>query len=174
MQRDDAAALIAAGNTAVANPAQVWGSPEVADEIKLWVNFGIPLANNKELYAHANYVSKTVTGGFYFRNPNNRGAVYSADSGATLLVGDLLDGSGNCPTVTVTNNAPDPAALARSSLIRTASSSRRSSPAASRRASVVTSVTTRVQPVRVRPTADGLGRQCQLVAMKSISSSATP
>ncbi len=69
VQRDDAAGLIAAGNTAVANPAQVWGSPEVADEIKLWGNFGIELDNNAQLYAHANYVSKTVTGGFYFRNP---------------------------------------------------------------------------------------------------------
>ncbi len=119
VQRDDAAGLIAAGNTFVANPAQVWGSPEVADEIKLWGNFGIPLANSKELYAHANYVSKTVTGGFYFRNPNNRGSVYSTDSGATLLVGDMLDaadgvldGSAGCPTVTITNNIPDPAALA--------------------------------------------------------------
>ena len=61
VQRDDAAGLIAAGNTAVANPAQVWGSPEVEDDIKLWGNFGIDLANNKELYGHANYVTKTVT-----------------------------------------------------------------------------------------------------------------
>ena len=120
VQRDDAAGLIAAGNTAVANPAQVWGSPEVADEIKLWGNFGIELDNNAQLYAHTNYVSKTVTGGFYFRNPNNRGSVYSADSGATLLIGDLLDaqdgvldGSAGCPVVTVTNNVPDPTALAQ-------------------------------------------------------------
>ena len=117
VQRDDAAALIAAGNTAVLNPAQVWGSPEVADEIKLWGNFGINLDNGNELYAHANYVSKTVTGGFYFRNPDTRGAVfaetvgnpnYDADTGTFLpgfeneaesvgvrLVGDL-SGTGAC------------------------------------------------------------------------------
>jgi iron complex outermembrane receptor protein len=120
VQRDDAAGLIAAGNTAVLNPAQVWGSPEVADEIKLWGNFGIELDNDAQLYAHANYVSKTVTGGFYFRNPNTRSAVFSADSGATLLIGDLLDaqdgvldGSAGCPVVNVTNNVPDPTALAQ-------------------------------------------------------------
>ena len=122
VQRDDAAGLIAAGNTAVANPAQVWGSPEIEDEIKLWANFGTPFGENSltNFYGHANYVEKTVTGGFYFRNPNTRGSVFSGDGGNTLLIGDLidaqdgiLDGSAGCPTVSITNNVPDPAALAR-------------------------------------------------------------
>ncbi len=122
VQRDDAAAIIAAGNTAVANPAQVWGSPEIEDEIKLWGNFGIDLENNVQLYAHANYVSKTVTGGFYFRNPNNRSAVFgpSGDlNGSQLLIGDMLDaadgvldGTAGCPVVTITDDVPDPTALA--------------------------------------------------------------
>ena len=118
VQRDDAAGLIAAGNTAVANPAQIWGSPEIQDEIKLWGNFGVGLGGETEFYAHANFVSKTVDGGFYFRNPNTRSAVFSGDGGATLLIGDLLDaadgvidGSAGCPVVTVTNNVPDPTAL---------------------------------------------------------------
>lgn len=118
VQRDDAAGLIAAGNTAVANPAQVWGSPEIEDDIKFWGNFGIPLKSGTQLYAHTNYVTKSVTGGFYFRNPNNRSAVYSADGGRTLLIGDLLDaqdgildGSAGCPTVNIVNNVPDPTAL---------------------------------------------------------------
>ena len=119
VQRDDAAGLIAAGNTAVANPAQVWGSPEIEDDFKFWGNFGIPFENGKQFYAHTNYVTKTVTGGFYFRNPNTRSAVFSGDGGSTLLVGDLLDasdgildGSAGCPTVSITNNIPDPTALA--------------------------------------------------------------
>lgn len=119
VQRNDAAALIAAGNLDVANPAQIWGSPEVEDDLKFWGNFGYVTGGGKQLYAHTNYVTKTVTGGFYFRNPNNRGAVFSGDGGSTLLVGDLLDaqdgvldGSAGCPTVTVTNNVPDPTALA--------------------------------------------------------------
>jgi len=119
VQRDDAAGLIAAGNTAVADPAQVWGSPEIEDDLKLWANFGHLTESGKQFYGHANQVTKTVTGGFYFRNPNTRGSVFSADGGQTLLIGDLLDaqdgvldGSAGCPTVTVTNNVPDPVALA--------------------------------------------------------------
>ncbi len=120
VQRDDAAGLIAAGNTAVRNPAQIWGSPEIEDDLKLWANFGHVTGGGKQFYGHANYVSKTVTGGFYFRNPNTRGSVFSGDGGETLLIGDLLDaqdgvldGSAGCPTVRVTNNIPDPAALAQ-------------------------------------------------------------
>ena len=119
VQRDDAAALIAAGNTNVADPAQVWGSPEIKDDIKLWVNFGKLLGNGSQFYGHANYASKAVTGGFYFRNPNTRFGVYSVDGGESLLVGDLLDardgvldGSANCPVVRIINNRPDPVALA--------------------------------------------------------------
>lgn len=131
VQRNDAAALIAAGNSAVGNPAQVWGSPEISDEIKLWGNFGIDLEGGTQLYSHANYVTKTVEGGFYFRNPTNRGAVYQgpevdATTGAALaggvpsvLVGDV-DGigvGGACPAgipLTGTNGLiPDATILAQ-------------------------------------------------------------
>ena len=118
VQRDDAAALIQAGNTAVLNPAQVWGSPETEDDLKFWVNFGSLVGESSQFYGHANYVTKTVTGGFYFRNPNTRSSVFSGDGGETLLIGDLLDaqdgildGSANCPTVSITNHVPDPNAL---------------------------------------------------------------
>jgi iron complex outermembrane receptor protein len=118
LQRDDAAALIAAGNTSVRNPAQIWGSPEIADDLKLWGNFGYLFDGGQQFYGHANHVSKTVTGGFFFRNPNTRGSVFSGDGGETLLIGDLLDaqdgildGSAGCPTVHVVNNVPDPATL---------------------------------------------------------------
>ncbi len=119
VQRDDAALLIAAGNNNVADPAQVWGSPEIEDDLKLWANFGHTFSGGQSFYGHANYVSKTVTGGFYFRNPNTRSSVYSADGGETLLIGDLLDardgvldGSADCPTVPIVNGVPDQAALA--------------------------------------------------------------
>ncbi len=119
VQRDDAAALIAAGNTNVADPAQVWGSPEINDDLKLWANFGKLLSGGSQFYGHANYASKSVLGGFYFRNPNNRGGVFSGDDGETLLVGDLLDAqdgvldhSAGCPTIHIVNNVPDPVALA--------------------------------------------------------------
>lgn len=116
VQRDDAAAVIAAGNTAVANPAQVWGSPKIEDDWKLWMNLGLDLGNGAEAYAHGNFVKKHVDGGFYFRNPNTRDAVFSGDSGETLLIGDMQVAAGGdpagCPTVAITNDAPDPAALA--------------------------------------------------------------
>ena len=118
VQRDDAAALIAAGNTDVANPAQIWGSPDIDDEVKLWGNLGYLTGGGQQIYGHANYVEKTVTGGFYFRNPNTRSAVFSGDGGGTLLIGDLLDaqdgildGSANCPVVAINNDIPDPVAF---------------------------------------------------------------
>ena len=112
VQRDDAAALIAAGNTAVKNPAQIWGTPEVQDDLKIFGNLGVDLSESLELYGHGNYVSKTAIGGFYYRNPNTRAAVFSADDGETLLIGDLTPTDAQtCPTVTITDNVPDPAAL---------------------------------------------------------------
>jgi iron complex outermembrane receptor protein len=111
VQRDDAAALTAAGNTAVRNPAQIWGTPEIQDDIKTWLNWGVNLSDSLELYGHGNYVTKTAIGGFYFRNPNTRDAVFSGDGGETLLIGDLTPGTTPCPTVAITNNVPDPAAL---------------------------------------------------------------
>ena len=103
IQRDDAAALIAGGNTAVVDPAQVWGNPEILDDLKTFFNVGLSLSDTTEAYAFGNYASKSVEGGFYFRNPNTRAAVFSPgtdDDGNQLrLVGDeTSDLSGNCPT----------------------------------------------------------------------------
>ena len=115
IQRNDAANLRAAGNTNVRDPAQVWGAPLIEDDLKIFGNYGYLFDNGLQWYAHNNYASKTVTGGFYFRNPNTRGAVFSGDGGDTLLVGDVLAatgrGSANCPTVAIVNNAPDPVAF---------------------------------------------------------------
>ena len=120
VQRDDAAALIAAGNTHVRDPAQIWGAHDVDNDLKLWGNFGHFFGDGLQLYGHGNYASETVAGGFFFRNPNTRQGVFSIDGGKTLLVGDVLDaqdgvmdGSAGCPVVTITNHVPDPAALQR-------------------------------------------------------------
>ena len=116
VQRDDAAALIAAGNTDVLNPAQIWGSPLIEDDMKLWMNLGLDLGNGNFAYAFGNYSKKFVDGGFYFRNPNTRSAVFSGDDGESLLIGDLQLAEGGapagCPAVPITNNIPDPTALA--------------------------------------------------------------
>ena len=125
VQRADAAGLIAAGYQNVANPAQVWGTPEVSDDYKIWVNFGADINENVELFGTANYNNKDVLGGFYYRNPTNRGGVYG--DGSELLIGDLTPGplgqdnsafpalsTGDgvaCPTVTLGGTdgvTPDP------------------------------------------------------------------
>ncbi len=110
VQRDDAAALSAAGNSHVANPAQPWGHPIIRDDIKFFANYGVDIVSNVQLYGHANYAQKQVEGGFYFRNPNTRPAVFSNDGGETLLVGRLA-GEGEVPVVSITDNVPDPEAL---------------------------------------------------------------
>ncbi|MEL8056869.1 MAG: TonB-dependent receptor plug domain-containing protein, partial [Pseudomonadota bacterium] len=119
--RGDVEALIAAGNTAVADfrtintytdeVPQYWGQPDVKDNYKLFFNSGLEIGENTELYAFGNYAERTAEGGFFYRNPTNRGGVYRgptvdpvtglADpSGvASILVGDL-DGVGTggaCP-----------------------------------------------------------------------------
>lgn len=110
VQRDDAAALVGAGNSLVANPAQKWGHPFIRDDIKFFANYGLNIVSNVELYGHANYAQKQVEGGFYFRNPNTRGGVFTNDGGETLLVGRVA-GEGEVPVVTITDNVPDPEAL---------------------------------------------------------------
>lgn len=110
VQRDDAAALSGAGNSHVANPAQPWGHPIIRDDIKFFANYGVDVVSNIQLYGHANYAQKQVEGGFYFRNPNTRPAVFSNDGGETLLIG-RLSGEGEVPVVKITDNVPDPEAL---------------------------------------------------------------
>ena len=118
VQRYDAQQLIANGNTHVRSPAaQIWGMPRVDDDAKFWVNFGKYLRGATQLYGHANYASKRVEGGFYFRNPHTRTGVFGRDG--HLLVGDLLDAedgilnsSAGCPAVPVADGAVlDQAAL---------------------------------------------------------------
>ena len=136
IQRDDAAALIAAGNTDVADPAQPWGHPIIRNDIKLFANYGASITDDINFYGHANYAQKEVEGGFYFRNPNTRGAVFSNSGGETLLVGNLrgltaemaewearkaaAETAGqeftelsphDADDIPITNNVPDPVAL---------------------------------------------------------------
>ncbi len=140
--RDDVQALIAAGNTAAADfltintftdeVPQYWGQPDVEDDLKLFVNSALTLNESVELYAFGSYAERTVTGGFFYRNPTNRGGVYRGplvdpttgaldpDNGvASVLVGDL-DGVGvgeACPAgIPLTGNnglIPDATILAQ-------------------------------------------------------------
>ena len=115
VQIDAAQSLIDNGNTAVANPAQIWGNPEFVYDFKFFGNFGLDLGNDKEAYMFMNWAEREVEGGFYWRNPHTRSQVYNGgiepadingdgeiedgEGYQLLLVGDLTgDMSGNCPT----------------------------------------------------------------------------
>ncbi len=83
IQRDDAQALINAGNRDVVSSqytrkpnAMVWGAPEVQYDYKLFGNLGMKLNSKTELYGWANYSQRKIEGGFYYRNPNTRGGVF--------------------------------------------------------------------------------------------------
>ncbi len=119
--RDDVLALIAAGNTDVADfqtinsytseVPQYWGQPDVTDDVKFFVNAGVDLSESTELYFFGNYAQRTAEGGFFFRNPTNRGGVYAGplvdpvtgaldpNGVASVRVGDLdgLGAGGTCP-----------------------------------------------------------------------------
>ncbi len=119
-QREDARQVVAAGGPAPRDTAQVWGSPMVEDDLKLFGNFGALLASGLRPYGHANYASRRVTGGFYFRHPHTRAGVFRGpivDGAPTLLVGDRAwartgqPGAGNCPAIPVVDHRPDPDAL---------------------------------------------------------------
>ncbi|MFQ5564610.1 MAG: TonB-dependent receptor plug domain-containing protein [Parvularculaceae bacterium] len=138
VQRADAAALIAAGNTDVASVnvntitdevVQIWGQPNVNDDFTFFGNAAIPFSEHLELYAFGNYAERQVEGGFFFRNPTNRGGVFAgplvdpltglADPNGvpSVLVGDLsVDTAGDCiagiPLTQGGGLIPDPTFLA--------------------------------------------------------------
>ena len=118
VQRNDAINIINAGNSMIRNPAQVWGTPLLEDDTKVFANFGSLFDNGTQFYGHANYATRTTTGGFYFRNPHTRSGVFSNNGGATILVGDRawartgVEGAGGCPVLNVVGHVPDPVALA--------------------------------------------------------------
>ena len=130
VQRIGAQSIIDAGNTNLRNPAQIWGSPEVDGDLKLFGNFGHLFESGNQFYAHSNFAKRTVTGGFYFRNPHTRSGVFRGpmvDGNRTLLVGDRVwadtaptskdpppgrePGAGGCPIIPIVDYVPDAAAL---------------------------------------------------------------
>ena len=98
VQRPDAQGLIDAGNTSVATPAQIWGAPIIDDDVTFFFNSGLDLGNGSEAYMFGNYSERDIDGGFYFRNPDGRGGVFTKGDGTRLIADVTGDMSGNCPT----------------------------------------------------------------------------
>jgi len=103
IQVADAKTMADAGNSHIADIAQVWGSPEVNDDITVFGNIGLDLEDDKKFYLFGNYSERDVKGGFYWRNPHNRGSIFSNDGGATLLVGDVGFADNGIATCSVSN-----------------------------------------------------------------------
>ena len=98
LQRPDAQALIDAGNNSVTRPAQIWGAPIIDDDVTFFFNSGLDLGNGGEAYMFGNYSERDIDGGFYYRNPDGRGGVFTKGDGTRLIADVTGDMSGNCPT----------------------------------------------------------------------------
>ena len=103
VQRPDAAALIAGGNSAVANPAQIWGAPFVDDDVTFFMNSGVVNSDGSESYMFGNYSERDIDGGFYYRNPDGRSGVFTI--GDYRAVGNV---DGTCAHGTGASGAVDP------------------------------------------------------------------
>ena len=101
-QRPDAAQLAVDGNTAINDPAQTWGNPEIDDDITIFANVGLDLGDDNEFYMFGNYSDRTATGGYYYRNPQNRGGVFT-DGNGDLLVGAMDGNASACPNLAITS-----------------------------------------------------------------------
>ena len=89
VQRTDAETLLRTGNaeqqSSVRQPfAQVWGAPEVRNDWMVHLNSGIQLTDSQEIYFFGNLGERENEGGFFYRNPNDRGAVYHHDEGGDI------------------------------------------------------------------------------------------
>ena len=93
-QRADARGLIGANmphiSPYIRTPyAQIWGSPEVHSDFKSFLNLGVEISDTAEFYSFGSFAKRRVDGGFYFRNPTNRGGVNRGIPGETVKVADL-------------------------------------------------------------------------------------
>ena len=96
----------------------------------MWITWACSWMKIKSSGAFGNYGSKSVDGGFYFRNPNTRGGVFSNDGGQTFIgwwrigyADGILDGS-QVVRLFHCNNAPDPQRLLKFWQIQTVSHSK--------------------------------------------------
>ncbi len=82
----------------VADPAQIWGSPDIDNSYVGFLNMGIDLSSNLHAYAFGGYGQRTSEGGFYFRSPGTGSARSSVFRiGSQRAVGDLdLDDEVDC------------------------------------------------------------------------------
>jgi len=98
IQRSDAQALIDAGFPDVPSPASKLGSPQINDNLKLFVNMAAEAGDNSEFYMFGGYSERKVESDFFYRNPTGRFGVFTDnDDGGNYLIGDMTPDDGmNC------------------------------------------------------------------------------
>ena len=86
-QREDARILESRGYP-VANPAQIWGSPDVDHAWAGFFNAGLDLGASTRAYAFGGWGRRSSEGGFFFRSPGTttaRGSVFRFSSGENAV-----------------------------------------------------------------------------------------
>lgn len=97
VQRSDAAALEAAGVSDVPDPATRFGTPQIRNNIKAFVNMAVENGLGGQFYAFGGYNQRTTSVDFFYRPPNDRDGVYTDGSG-NYLIGDMTPNDGDvCP-----------------------------------------------------------------------------
>lgn len=84
-------ALIDSGIPEAENENVVWGSPEINDNIKLFVNMAVEAGDNAEIYGFGSWAERETIGGFFYRDANGREGIFTTNGG-DRLVGDLTPG----------------------------------------------------------------------------------
>lgn len=102
IQRPGLEGMIEGGNDNINDPTMVWGNPEIEDDITIFANVGLDLGDDKEFYMFGNYSDRTGTGGYYYRNPQNRSGVFTDGATGELLVGAMDGNAASCPNLPIT------------------------------------------------------------------------
>ena len=76
--------------------AQIWGQPETRDNWNIFANLGVQVSDSMEVYAFGNYGRRETEGGFFYRNPNNRGGTYT-NGGVRAVVDTRIGGPSDDP-----------------------------------------------------------------------------
>jgi iron complex outermembrane receptor protein len=100
----------------IQDPVVVWGAPNITNNVKLFGNIEIDIADNnnyKQLYLFGNWAQRDVEGSFFYRNPNTRANVFTNPKNGTRLFFDMTNNNtGNCPIPTIPGGTGDAEALA--------------------------------------------------------------
>ncbi len=83
--------------------AQIWGQPETRDNWNIFANMGVQVSDSMEVYAFGNYGRRETEGGFFYRNPNNRGGVFTNGGIRAVVDTNIQAGDtgviSNCPAL---------------------------------------------------------------------------